>query len=49
MCRQNQLLGVAILGFGLGMLIGIWLDGGFFGHCFALGMAVCGLCMLRRK
>ena len=48
MCRQNQLWGIALLAFGGGILLGTWLEGGFFTLCFALGMCVVGFGFLRR-
>jgi len=46
MCRRNQLLGCAILTFGVGVLVGTWLESGFFCHLLGLlalfsGIAVC--------
>ena len=49
MCRQNQLRGMLVLGFGLGLLAGCWVESGFW--CCLLG--VCGamagiLCVLKK-
>ena len=46
MCRRNQLLGCAILTFGVGVLVGTWLESGLFCHLFGflalfLGIAIC--------
>lgn len=49
MCRQNQLLGCALMAFGLGVLIGLWLEGGFFCSCIGFGLLIFGFCVLRRK
>ncbi len=49
MCRRELLCGFMLLAFGLGMLIGIWLEGGFLCHCVALGFVVAGGCICRRK
>ncbi len=49
MCRHNQLLGCILLAFGLGVLIGIWINGGFFAHCFGVGMMVLGWFVIRRR
>ncbi len=35
MCRRNQLIGFALLGFGLGLLIGCWLETGLSRICLA--------------
>ena len=41
MCRKNQLCGSALIAFGLGLLIGICLESGFF--CFLIGVGIMGL------
>ena len=45
MCRYNQLWGSVLLAFGLGVLVGLWVDGGFFAHCFggAIILIGCGV------
>ena len=48
MCRHNQLWGCILIAFGLGILVGTWLEGGFFCSCFALGLAILGLCTMRK-
>ena len=49
MCRRNQLLGCALLAFGLGMLFGTWLESGLI--CFLLGLlaVLWGFAICRRK
>lgn len=49
MCRQNQLWGCILAAFGLGVLIGVWIEGGFFAHCFGIGMIFLGCCVLRKR
>ncbi len=49
MCRYNQLWGIILLTFGLGLLIGLWIEGGFFAHCFGFGFLIVGCGMARRK
>ena len=49
MCRQNLLWGLALLTFGVGVLVGLWLKEGFFAHCFGFGLMITGWCILRRK
>lgn len=49
MCRKNQLCGSALVAFGVGLLVGIFLESGFF--CFAIGIAIIAMgcwCMKRR-
>jgi hypothetical protein len=41
MCRKNQLCGCALIAFGLGLLIGTFLESGFF--CFLIGLGIVGL------
>lgn len=48
MCRQNQLLGCVVLAFGLGILVGLWLEGGFIAHCLGFGLIVLG-CSVAKK
>ena len=49
MCRYNQLWGLLLISFGLGILIGIWISGGFFCHLIGFGLICAGVCVLRRK
>jgi len=49
MCRQNQLIGCALLAFGIGLLIGLWLEGGFLPGCIGLGLLVCGIAVGCKK
>lgn len=49
MCRQNQLWGCVLLAFGLGVLIGVWIEGGFFAHCFGFALILLGCGILRKK
>lgn len=49
MCRQNQLWGCMLLAFGFGVLVGHWIEGGFFACCFGLGMMLIGCGMARKK
>lgn len=48
MCRHNQLWGCVLMAFGLGVLIGVWLEGGFLCHCLGFGLIVIGFGMARR-
>ena len=49
MCRHNQLWGYLTLAFGFGILVGLWLEGGFLAYCAALGLLVVGFGIIRRK
>jgi len=42
-------LGYAALAFGLGLLIGIWIEGGFWAHCFGFALVGGGCSFLRKK
>lgn len=49
MCRKNQLCGSALITFGLGLLVGLCLESGFF--CVLVGFLIMGLgcwCCKRR-
>lgn len=49
MCRKNQLCGCALVAFGLGLLIGVCLESGFFS--FLIGAAIITMgcwCMKKR-
>lgn len=41
MCRKNQLCGCALMAFGLGMMVGLCLESGFF--CFLIALIIIGL------
>jgi len=49
MCRQNQLWGYMSIAFGLGILVGTWLEGGFWCHCLGIGLLIVGCSIVRRK
>ena len=49
MCRYNQLWGCVMMAFGLGILIGTWLEGGFLCHCFGFGVIVVGVGVMKKK
>lgn len=49
MCRRNQLWGYALLAFGVGVLVGTWLDSGLFSHLFGLLAIFCGWGISRKK
>ncbi len=49
MCRYNYLWGGMLMAFGFGVLIGLWLEGGFFCVCFGLFMMVMGYLIMKNK
>ena len=49
MCRRHQLMGCTLLTFGLGLLIGIWVEGGFWAHCLGFAFIIFGFSMARKK
>lgn len=49
MCRQNQMWGCALMAFGLGVIVGMLLDGGFLCCIFGIGMIILGFCVIQRK
>lgn len=49
MCRRNELLGCATIAFGVGVLVGTWLDGGLFCHLFGVAGIFLGLTICRKK
>jgi membrane-bound ClpP family serine protease len=48
-CRKNQLLGVALLGFGLGFLLASFFESGFLCGCLGLIAMVAGVVCLQKK
>lgn len=48
MCRRNRLLGMALLGFGLGMLVAGLFESAFFCGCVGFGAICGGFGMLRK-
>lgn len=49
MCRKNQLWGIAVLAFGLGLMVGCWLESEFVRNCFGFGMIAVGVLILQKK
>ncbi len=49
MCRRNQLLGVALGGVGIGMLLACFFESGFFCCCFGIMLVMAGLFVLQKK
>lgn len=46
MCRKNQLLGWAVIAFGVGLLIGTKLGAGFLTGCIGFGFIAFGFSFL---
>lgn len=49
MCRRYQFFGSIAFSFGLGFLIGMWVNGGFLAHCFGITMILIGLYLWQKK
>lgn len=49
MCRNNQLWGLLMISFSIGVLVGLWAEGGFLIRCVCVGLILLGGNMLRRK
>lgn len=49
MCRRNQLWGFMLTAFGVGVLVGTWLESGLFCHLFGLLLIFCGIGICGRK
>lgn len=49
MCRNNQLWGLAVLTFGLGLLLGCWMESNLAQICFGLALMAGGFLMLEKK
>ncbi len=49
MCRRNQLWGCVLIAFGVGVLVGTWMESGLFCHLFGLLAVFCGCGVCRKK
>lgn len=49
MCRQNQLRGCCSLAFGIGLMIGCFIETGFWCCILGLGAVTLGLLQLTKK
>ncbi len=49
MCRKDQLRGLALLGFGLGLLASVWIDSHFWQVCFGILALGAGVLVLAKK
>lgn len=49
MCRRNQLLGLGLLAFGLGLVVGCWMESEFVCNCLGIGLIAVGVLVLQKK
>lgn len=49
MCRRNQLCGVGMLCFGLGLLVAGFFESVFFCGCLGVGVIITGFVVLQKK
>ena len=49
MCRRNQLLGVALIAFGLGLLVATFFESGLFCGCMGFAVVAIGVVVTRKK
>jgi len=49
MCRRNQLQGVALVGLGLGLLVGCMIEGTFWCCALGIGAVLLGLVQCQKK
>ncbi len=49
MCRKNQLQGWAVIAFGIGLLIGTRIGGGFLVGCLGVGIIFFGFSLLLKR
>ena len=49
MCRRDQLLGIGLLAFGLGLLAAGWVETNFLRWVLGIGLAAAGILLLQKK
>ena len=49
MCRKNQLLGIAVLAFGLGLMVACWMASEFVRNCLGFLLIGLGVLILQKK
>lgn len=49
MCKRNQLLGLGIMGFGVGLLTAQLFESGFFCGCVGVAAMLVGFCVVQKK
>lgn len=49
MCRKNQIWGIAVLAFGLGVMVGCWVEPAFVRNLIGIGLIAGGILILQKK
>lgn len=49
MCRRSILLGIGLIAFGAGMLVGCWLESEFMRYCIGLGVIAVGVLAVQKR
>ncbi len=49
MCRRDQLLGVGLAAFGLGLLAAGWIESTFLRWVWGVGLVIAGILILQKK
>lgn len=49
MCRKNHMWALAAIAFGIGLLIGLWIESGFVQGCMGMGFIGFGFFLFQRK
>jgi len=49
MCRRDQVLCVALLAFGLGLLVAGWIESGFWRWALGIGLVIGGILTWQKK
>lgn len=49
MHHRRYIWACLLAAFGLGLLIGMWVEGGFMTHCIAFGLLVFGISQMCKK
>lgn len=49
MCRRNQLMGIAALAFGAGLVVCCWFESEFVRTCLGIGLIAAGVFCLQKK
>ena len=49
MCRKNHMWALAVISFGLGLLIGLWIESGFVQGCIGVAFVGFGIFIFQKK
>ena len=49
MCRQNELWAWAAIAFGMGVLLGVWIESGFVRCCIGCVAVALGIMVMQKK